>query len=111
MEDQTDAARQLSVEVYRFACNQQLGAGPVAPRRRAAMQMPVLPPPAGCTQSDKLHHIQPRSDLHSGFSTGKSCQKNKKSRDIYEGRREEEKSEFVASFFAPSPLRGRIESA
>jgi hypothetical protein len=50
------------------------------------MQMPVLPPPAGCTQGDKLHHIPPRSDLHSVFSTGKSCHENKKSRDIYEAR-------------------------
>ncbi len=53
MENQMDAARWLSVEVYRFAYNQQLGAGPAAPGRRA-MPMPVLPPPAGCTQSDKL---------------------------------------------------------
>jgi hypothetical protein len=88
MEDQMDAARQLSFEVYRFACNQQLGAGPVAPRR-PAMPMPDLPPPAGCTQSDKLHHIPPRSVLHSGFSTGKSCQRNKKSRDINEEEKEE----------------------
>jgi hypothetical protein len=104
MEDQMDAARQLSVEVYRFACNPQLGPGPVAPRRRA-LPMPVLPPPAGCTQRDKLQHIPPRSDLHSVFSTGKSCQKNKKSRDIYEERCEGIQKDCKAHPILPDLLR------
>jgi hypothetical protein len=40
---------------------------------------------------------------------GKSCQQNKKARDINEGKREEFKSDFFfASSFAFSRLRGRI---